>query len=184
MGPGQIHPAGKDDSVQFVVRRAMNREARRAVPVPRSHTRNTSESSGRRAVGVARWQPDSRAQGRSARASCSLAHVAARRHRSTSSLRSTANVTRYAAGRAKTTMVPMSRDTSPCVRTISRRRRLMRLRSTAVCECRGTMIPTRGSSVCDATVRISSAEPRSGLPRVRIRERSAPRVSRLARGKR
>lgn len=99
-----------------------------------------------------------------------------------SSSRSVSNDAPYAAGSANTTIVPAPDATRRSVRTISRRRRLMRLRSTAEWECRGTMIPTRAGVV--ATVRSSSTEPRVRLPFARTTARSAPRVSRSTRGKR
>ena len=70
------------------------------------------------------------------------------------------------------------------MRTISRILRLTRFLATAVCECRGTMMPTRGPSIPVATVRSSTIRPRKRLPLVRTRLRSWLRVKRRARGKR
>ena len=107
----------------------------------------------------------------------------ARRQSVVNSMRNASNVASYAPGSANTTIAPRAGLISRSVRTTSRRRRLIRLRSTAECEWRGTTIPTRGG-VDVATVRISSTEPRSRLPFARTSAMSGPRVSRSPRGKR
>jgi len=101
-----------------------------------------------------------------------------------SSSRSRSNDALYAAGSAKTTSSPLVARASCSVRTISRRRRFTRFRSTAECECRGTMMPMRCGVVAMAVERTSSSAPRVRLPFARTAARPAPLVSRSARGKR
>jgi len=67
-------------------------------------------------------------------------------------------------------------------RTSSRRRRLRRFRSTAVCWCRGTTIPTRGNARGEARTRTSRCVVRIRFPSRMTVWMSLLRVNRLRRG--
>ena len=104
----------------------------------------------------------------------------ARRHCS----RSSATPAAYADGSARTTRSTFGRTGSMSSRTISRRRRFTRLRSTAECECLGTMIPALGWRRRETTNRTSRCAVRSRFPCRRTSSSASSRVSRQARGKR
>jgi len=72
---------------------------------------------------------------------------------------------------------------SSSTRVSSRKRRLSRLRSTAVCWCRGTTIPMRGRPRGEARIRTSRCAVRIRFPSRMTVCKSDPRVNLLRRGK-
>lgn len=98
--------------------------------------------------------------------------------------RNASNEQAYAEGNARTTRSTTGTIGSTSMRTISRRRRFTRLRSTAECPYRGTMMPTRAERRREASHRASSCAARTRFPFSRTASSSFSRVSLAAGGKR
>ena len=97
--------------------------------------------------------------------------------------RSSSNEHTYADGNARTTRSMTGMIGSTSIRTISRRRRFTRFRSTAECPYRGTMMPTRAERRREASHRASSCAARTRFPFSRTASSSFSRVSLAAGGK-
>lgn len=161
----RIRRRGTDGTVQSGGPPAAALAARRASGAPRWHRPNRSVSTCTPTGATAPGIVDMLAPAQSERnAWCPLFQRVNRPIAPFISLRRSVKRTEYAPG---ATLMTMS---NPCAvgrtswRTISRNRRFNRLRSTAVCPCRGTMRPTLGNSRGEAHARIEKCRVRTTFP--------------------
>lgn len=156
---------GTDDTVQCDELSGSALATLRASRAPRWRTPNRWANTGRPTGATVRERAGIHAPALSGRNARGLRfQFASRRTAPFTSERRSANGSEYAAGAVRTIRsIPCSVG-SRSWRTISRSRRLSRLRSTALCPCRGTMIPTLGNERGEAHTRIEKCRVRTTFP--------------------
>jgi hypothetical protein len=155
---------GTDDTVQCDARSIKALATLHASRALRWHTQSTWGNTGTPTGAEARGRVGIHAPALSGRNARGLRFQRNRRIAPVTPVRRSSNGIEYAAGAARTIRSMPCSAGSMSWRTISRRRRLSRFRSTAVCPCRGTMMPTLGNERGEAQTRIEKCRVRTTFP--------------------